>query len=106
MSDTKTIRENESRRVYRTKDGAAVSCSIQHQREYDPDDGQQAGYYGWCGMVDDQSDYVLGPYESPAAVFKAYEKRNKTHRRCSSVKLFQTRGPVFTPKVRNLRLVR
>jgi hypothetical protein len=92
---SKTIRSNDTRRAYRTKEGAAVSCAIQHQRECDPDDGKEAGFYGWCGLVDDQSDYVLGPYASSAEVFAAYEKRNKDHQYVPSVTLFQTRPPQF-----------
>lgn len=105
---SKTIRSDESIRVYRTASGAAVSCSIQHQRAYDPDDGQEAGYYGWCGLVDDQSDYVLGPYETAAEVFAAYEQRNTDHVYVPSVTLFQSRPPQFeglkneAPKVTRL----
>lgn len=104
---SKTISENKTRRVYRTPAGHAVSCSIQHQRAYDPDDGQQAGWYGWCGPVDDQSDYMIGPYDSAAEVFAAYERRHPRHVRCSNVKLhrafigpdmrFHGKGPEFTP---------
>lgn len=100
MSETKVIRESATRRVYRAENGAAVSCTIQHQRAYDPDDGQQAGYYGWCGLVDDQSDYVVGPYESADEVFTAYEKRNKKHVRMLSVTLFRTRAPEFKQLLR------
>lgn len=96
MSETKVINQSKDRRIYRTPDGAAVSCSIQYQREYDPDDRQQPGYYGWCGLVDDQSDYVLGPYDSAEEVFAAYERRNRTHARMASVTLSQVRGPEFT----------
>jgi hypothetical protein len=84
---SKLVGETNSRRVYVTADGTAVSCSLQHQRTYDPDDGQAAGWYGWCGPVEDQSDYVIGPYDSGAAVFAAYEKRHKKHRRVAGVKL-------------------
>ena len=93
--DTKTIKEDATTRIYRTPDGAAVWCTIQHQRAYDPDDGQEAGYHGWCGLVDDQSDYVLGPYESAAAVFAAYEKRNKDYQRAKGVTLYPRRAPKF-----------
>lgn len=96
---SKIIRESDTQRIYRTPAGSAVSCVIQHQREYDPYDGQAAGYWGWCGLVDDQSDYVLGPYESADAVFAAYEKRNKTYQRMASVTLYQVRGPEFTELV-------
>lgn len=100
MSRTKTIRESDTQRVYRTEKGAAVSCSIQHQREYDPDDGQQAGYWGWCGPVDDQSDYVIGPYDSADRVFVAYTHRNPKHVRMQSVTLYQDRAPEFQARLR------
>lgn len=82
---TKVIKESNTQRIYRGPKGAAMSCSLQFQREYDPDDGQQPGWYGWCGLVEDQTDYVIGPYESGEAVFEAYERRNKNHVRMASV---------------------
>lgn len=96
---SKTIRESGAQRIYHTEKGAAVSCVIQHQPEYDPDDGQQAGYYGWCGLVDDQSDYMIGPYSSAPEVFAAYEKRNPKHTRMGSVTLYQTRAPEFKARL-------
>lgn len=90
MSDLhKVCVESCNTRLYATKQGAAVSCSLQHQKAYDPYDGQEAGWYGWCGAVEDQSDYVLGPYASPSEVFEAYEERNKTHIRCCKITLHQ-----------------
>jgi hypothetical protein len=40
-------------------------------------------------MVEDQSDYVIGPYGSPDEVFAAYEKRNSKHIRCCKITLHQ-----------------
>lgn len=97
--NTKTIRETACERIY-SDQGSAVSCSIQHQAEYDPDDGQQAGYWGWCGVVEEQSDYVLGPYESADRVFAAYERRNPKHVRMASVTLYQDRAPEFQARLR------
>jgi hypothetical protein len=39
--------------------------SFQHQRDYDPDDGQQPGWYAWVAPApNEQSDFVFGPYKS------------------------------------------
>jgi hypothetical protein len=90
MSDLhKVCVESCNTRLYATETGAAVSCTLQNQKAYDPDDGMEAGWYGWCGAVEDQSDYVLGPYASRGEVFQAYEKRNKTHIRCCKITLHQ-----------------
>lgn len=98
MSRTKTIRESDTQRVYRTEKGAAVSCSIQHQAQYDLSDGQEAGYWGWCGPVDDQSDYVIGSYDSVDRVFAAYT--HPKHVRMQSVTLYQDRAPEFQARLR------
>lgn len=97
---SKTIQESATQRIYRTEEGAAVSCVIQHQAEFDPSDGQEAGYYGWCGPVDDQSDFVLGPYLSAGEVFAAYAARRPKHVRVTSVTLFQVRAPAFRERLR------
>jgi hypothetical protein len=83
----KVCLESETTRLYATPEGAAVSCTLQRQNHNDPDDGQEMGWYGWCGLVEDQSDYVIGPYLSPDQVFAAYEKRNRKHVRCCKITL-------------------
>lgn len=97
---SKTIQESATQRIYRDERDCAVSCVIQHQFAFDPSDGQEAGYYGWCGPVGDQSDFVLGPYVSALDVFAAYEARRPKHVRVTSVTLFQTRSPAFRERFR------
>lgn len=99
---SKTVRESLTQRVYRDERGCAVRCCIQYQAKYDPDDGQAPGYYGWCGPVEDQSDFMLGPYNSAPAVFAEYEARRPAHTRVTSVTLYQTRAPVFQERLRLL----
>jgi hypothetical protein len=95
MSQSKDLRTNAEERYYRTPAGAAVRCTIRYASEYDPSDGEQPGYYGWCGAAHDQSDYVIGPYESVAEVFSVYERRNPTHMLCKKVTLYRDRPPEF-----------
>lgn len=93
--------ESKTMRLYATPEGAAKHCSLQNQSEYDPDDGQEAGWYGWCGNVEDQSDYVLGPYDSPDEVYAAYERRHAGHVRCSKVTLHAGCTGMFPTFVRH-----
>ena len=79
--------ESKFQRLYATPEGGAKRCSVQNQAEYDPDDGMKAGWYGWCGDVEDQSDYVLGPYKGPDEVYAAFERRNAEYIRCSKITL-------------------
>ena len=42
-----------------------VYYSVQFQKEYDPYDGQQPGYYAWCSSDPEGGSYFsLGPYET------------------------------------------
>lgn len=48
---------------------------IQYQRNYDPDDGQQPGYYAWVGEPGQQSDWCLGPFKTREAAIAGAKKR-------------------------------
>lgn len=72
---SKKIHADSRTRLYKSETGAALSCKVV----------EEAGSYnGWCGLVEDQSDYVLGPYST-----------HKKHVRCRSITLFDCQAPLF-----------
>jgi hypothetical protein len=93
--DSKKLVSTDRNQYFKTPRGAAYSCCIQSQATYDPDDGQQPGFYGWCGLAEDQSDYVLGPYDSAKECLKAYRRRNPDHTPVKVVTLYRDKAPEF-----------
>lgn len=53
-----------------------VYYSVQFQRDYDPSDGMETGYYARCGSdPDGQSDFVLGPYKTEVELHRKVPAR-------------------------------
>jgi len=84
--NSKRVSSDDHTRIYKAPEGAAYSCKLVQEDE---------AWYGWCGLVDDQSDYVIGPYSTTNKVFEVYERINPTFQRCKSVTLFKCKPPTF-----------